>query len=174
MPRYRKVSTQIWNDKKFNSLSDDGQFVFIFLLTHPSMTSIGGMRHTIEGLASEKDWTFERLSKAFFEAEKIGIIRYDKKANCITLPNFIKHNKPENPNVVKSWGVASELVPECNIKDKQIQILMQYVVDRYEKKEYNKTYILALKKAFGRLSKELLKDFRIQEQEQEQEQEQYN
>ncbi len=73
--RYRKVSTQIWNDEKFRGMSDDGQMVFLFLLTHPHMTSLGAMRATIPGLAAEKGWTTERLSEGFREGCSRGIGR---------------------------------------------------------------------------------------------------
>ncbi len=44
MGRYRKVETRIWNDATFRSLSDDGKLLFLFVLTHPSQTSLGAMR----------------------------------------------------------------------------------------------------------------------------------
>jgi len=117
--RYRKVSIHIWNDRKFRDLSDDGKLIFLFILTHPSMTSLGAMRSTPEGLAAEIHWTFERLSKAFREGlseSGKGLLKYDEKATCIFLPNFLKHNPPENPNVVKSWGKVLDLIPESPLK----------------------------------------------------------
>ena len=52
MSRYRKVDTRIWNDAKFNSLSEKRKLVFFFLLTHPNLKMIGGMRATVPGLAA--------------------------------------------------------------------------------------------------------------------------
>jgi len=121
MARYRKISTRIWNDEKFINLSDDGKFLFLFLLTHPHMTSLGAMRATPEGLASELKWSSERLSKAFREAITKGMVKSNNGACCIFLPNFLKHNQPESPNVIKSWRNALDDIPECSLKDEAIQ-----------------------------------------------------
>lgn len=116
MARYRKVDSRIWNDEKFVALSDDGQLLFLFLLTHPHQTALGAMRGSLPGLASEKGWLTERLSEAFAEALSKGMVRRDEKASCIWLPNFLKYNRPENPNVVKAWGSSADLIPECSLK----------------------------------------------------------
>ena len=73
MARYRKVDCRVWNDEKFRVLSDDAKLVWLFLLTHPYMTPIGGMRATIPGLASELGWTERRFRKAFQEAFRKGM-----------------------------------------------------------------------------------------------------
>jgi len=116
MARYRKISTVIWNDEKFRNLSDNGKLVFLFLLTHPHMTALGAMRATLAGLAAELGWTMERLSKAFQEASEKGIAKVDPAACGVFLPNFVKHNPPESPNVIKAWASSYENIPECNLK----------------------------------------------------------
>lgn len=117
MARYRKIETRIWNDHKFNNLSDDGKLVFFFLLTHPHQTAIGAMRATIPGLASELGWKIERFQKALAEGYLKSMLRYDEKASFIWLPNFLKYNQPESPNVVKSWEHALDYLPECSLKN---------------------------------------------------------
>lgn len=42
--------------------------------------------------------------------------RADFKARLVWLPNAIKHNRPESPNVVRSWGAEFDLLPECDLK----------------------------------------------------------
>jgi hypothetical protein len=113
MSHYRKIDVRIWNDEKFMSLSNDGKLAFLFVLTHPNMTSLGAMRGTIEGLSSE----IEVLPEAFAEAFTKGMIEDDKKSKIIHVPNFIKYNKPESANVVKAWGKAFDMLPEGNIKN---------------------------------------------------------
>jgi hypothetical protein len=44
----------------------------------------------------------------------------DENASFVGVPNFLKYNGPESPNVVKSWGVALDLIPECPSKNKLI------------------------------------------------------
>src|SRR6266550_4963546 len=113
MARFRKVSPAIHNDEKFTALSDDAQLTFFYLLTHPHQTSLGAMRASIPGLAAEKRWPLSRFARAFQEIQSKGMVRHDPAASFIWLPNFLKYNGPESPNVVKSWGQALDLLPEC-------------------------------------------------------------
>lgn len=127
MARYRKIDTRIWNDERFGRLSDDAKLVFLFLLTHPHMTSLGAMRATAPGLAAELNWLVERFQKAFGELVKTQansegqsddhtLVEFDDRACFIGLPNFLKYNGPESPNVVTSWAKSIDLLPECSLK----------------------------------------------------------
>lgn len=153
--RYRKVSSCLWNDAKFLSLPDDSKLVWLFLLTHPHMTSIGAMRASVSGLASELRWTLKRFRNAFDMVLETRMAEYDDTCFCLVLPNFPKHNPPANPNVVVSWNTQMELVPECELKYLLGQRLKLFLKGFSEK----------FQEAFETLSK----PFRKQEHEQEQE-----
>lgn len=161
MSRYRKVDPRIWNDAKFRELSDSAKLVFFMLLTHPSMTSIGAMRATVAGLAEELGWELEAFLEAFREPLVKGMVEQDKKACLIALPNFVKYNPPESPNVVKAWASALDLLPECDLK---IRVIARSVAFA---KGMNEAFAKALPEAFA-------KPMPYQKQEQEQEQEQEN
>lgn len=153
---YRKVSTAIWNDEKFRTLSDDAQLVFFFLLTHPHQTSLGAMRASIPGLAAEKGWALPRFKRSFAEIQSQGMVRHDAGASFVWLPNFLKHNGPENPNVVKSWSRSLGMLPECRMKHELITHVKEFIETLPE------GFVKALPEPF-------LKGLAIQEQEQEQE-----
>ena len=153
------MSVCIWNDAKFTSMSDDSQLLFLFILTHPQMTSIGAMRITLSGLAEEKGWSKERLSKAFLEVSGKGLLEYDSERFCLILPKFIKHNPPESPNVITGWSKTLDLIPECGLRIKQIQNVRSYIYSMGE----------SFVKAFERLPEVFRKSMPNQEQEQEQE-----
>jgi len=121
MSRYRKVDTRMWNDEKFCSLTDAAQLAFIFVMTHPSMTALGAMRATIPGLAAEKGWTTEAFAQAFGEALSKGMVEHEESARCVALPNFLKYNPPESPNVVKAWAASLDLIPEGRLKSLTVQ-----------------------------------------------------
>jgi uncharacterized phage protein (TIGR02220 family) len=116
----------MWNDSKFMALSDDGKLAFIFALTHPNMTGVGAMRATIEGLAAELGWDPERLRKAFAEGFAKGMLKASWKACFLWFPKFLKYNKPESPNVVRSWGGQLDLIPECQEKNELLQQLKAF------------------------------------------------
>lgn len=116
MAHYRKIDVRIWNDKKFMSLSDDGKFVFLMILTHPNLTPLGAMRGSVDGLAHEIGWTTKRYGIGFAELLRQGMVVADEKACFVALPNFIKYNPPDNANVVKSWKKWVEFLPECPLQ----------------------------------------------------------
>ena len=79
------------------------------------------MRATIPGLAAEIGWTQKAFAKAFGEALAKALVRHDGRASLVWLPNFLKYNAPQSPNVVKSWDKALDLLPECDLKCQLIQ-----------------------------------------------------
>lgn len=156
MSKYRKIDTRIWNDGKFSKLSERGKLVFLFVLTHPHMTSLGAMRHTVPGMAAEFDIDPKAFGEAFGEGVSKGIVEVDPQASFVGVPNFLKYNKPESPNVVKAWEGAFDLIPECELKRQLVHRLRTYV----------QGYGEAFAKAFGEA---LSKAMPNQEQEPEQE-----
>lgn len=165
MARYRKVDPRIWNDEKFVALSDRAKLVFLLLLTHPHMTALGAMRATIPGMAAELNWTTEDFREAFAEVFRKALVEHDEKASYVCLPNFLKYNSPESPNVIKSWVSAVDLIPECKLK----RLLLFRVKDFTE--GLTKGFTEAFTKAFAEVFRKAMPN---QEQEQEQEQEPKN
>ena len=121
--KFRKVDPQIWNDAKFNSMTPCGKLSLLFLLTHPNMTSIGAMRATKIGLASELGIDPKEFDEPFAK----GIAKACQEENVIWLPNFIKYNPPENPNVVTSWVKSLECLPEGDTKKTIISKIINYL-----------------------------------------------
>lgn len=121
MAHYRKIDARIWNDAKFRDMSDRAKLVFFMLLTHPHMTSIGAMRASINGLASEMGWPAKAFGEAFGEALEKGMVKHDERACFIWLPRFLKYNGPESPNVLRAWAKSIDVLPECQLKNDAIQ-----------------------------------------------------
>jgi hypothetical protein len=120
MSRYRKIEVRTWSDEKFRSLSvipASGQGLWFFLLTGPHTTAIPGLfRAGRAAMAEELSWDQEAFDEAFREVSDQGMAKADFKAKLVWLPNAIRHNKPESPNVVRSWRVELDLLPECELK----------------------------------------------------------
>jgi hypothetical protein len=121
MSHYRKIDVRIWNDAKFQSLSDNGKLAFFLLLTHPNMTALGAMRGTPAGLGADLSCSPEAFREAFQEVLAKGMAEYDESARLIALPNFVKYNPPINPNVLKAWAHQVEYLPECDLKTVVLQ-----------------------------------------------------
>jgi len=43
------------------------------------------------------------------------------------VPNFLKYNRPESPNVVRAWPHAFDLLPECELKVQLFERLQGFV-----------------------------------------------
>lgn len=126
MAHYRKIDVRIWNDAKFISLSNHAKLIFLFLITHPQMTALGAMRATPQGLAAELQLLPEAFSEAFAEVLAQGLARHDRDACCMWLPNFLKYQSAESPNVLRNWAKQVEYIPECDLKTCAIAGLRAY------------------------------------------------
>lgn len=121
MGRYRKIDPRVWNDARFCRFSDSAKLLWLFILTHPHMTGLGAFRASAPGLAAELGWSAEAFAEAFGEPLREGMLRYDPAASFLWVPNFLKYNTPESPNVVKSWGAQLEYLPECDLRNELAQ-----------------------------------------------------
>jgi hypothetical protein len=120
MARYRKIDTRMWGDSRFRELSSpkpSGKYLWIFLLTGPQTSNIPGLFHAGEmALSEELEWSVEAFREAFGEVFRKGLAEADWKARVVWVPNAVKYNQPESPNVVKSWRHAWDEIPECALK----------------------------------------------------------
>lgn len=186
MALYSKIYRKIWLDSKFRALSDDGKMLFLFLLTCPDSGTIPGLlRMGKAGLAESLEWAPARLAKAlpevfpealpkafgkafpegFREAFPKALAVADWEARLIYLPNALKYNLPQSPNVVLSWGDQWDALPECDLKNDAYVAYFEALKALGE--AFAKAFQKALPKPSGKPSPKPLAN---QEQEQDQEQ----
>jgi hypothetical protein len=162
MSRWRKLYPKMWSDEKVSRLSrppPNGQSLWVHLLAGEQTGPIPGLFKIGEAAFAESlGWALEGFREAFREVFRAGLAKADWKARLVWVPNGIKYNPPQSPNVVTSWADSWEELPHCSLK--------------IEAWSHLKAFIEALseghREAFG---KALAKPMPIQEQEQEQEQE---
>lgn len=125
MSRFRKVESRTWSDEKFRKLSPIppcGRGLWLFLMTGPHTGPIPGLfRAGRAGMAEELNWPIEAFDEAFREVFEQGMAKADFDARLVWLPRAIKYNKPESPNVVRSWRTELDLLPECDMKREAIK-----------------------------------------------------
>jgi hypothetical protein len=126
--RYRKVSTRIWADDRFLQLSKSqpsAQTLFLYLITGPHSTSLPGLFVAGEAMLAEAlGWDLKGFREAFAELSRVGsgdgheypLAVADWTARLVFLPRAIRHNPPENPNIVKGWKATWTELPECDLK----------------------------------------------------------
>jgi hypothetical protein len=126
--RYRKVSTRIWADDRFLRLSKSqpsAQTLFLYLITGPHSTSLPGLFVAGEAMLAEAlGWDLKGFREAFAELSRVGsgdgheypLAVADWTTRLVFLPRAIRHNPPENPNIVKGWKATWTELPECDLK----------------------------------------------------------
>lgn len=171
MARYRKIDVRIWGDERFRRLSDPppcGQFLWFFLLTNPETTNVPGLyREGRAAMAETLNWPIDGFSAAFRELSDQGLVKADWQARVVWVPNVIKYNRPENPNVVTSWRVTWDEIPECPLKAEAYDSLATFLAGIGQ--PFLKAFEEACRNPLGKPSPKASAN---QEQEQEQNQEQ--
>lgn len=146
MSYFRKIDVRIWNDSKFRVLSHHGKLVFVMLLTHPGMTSLGAMRATPEGLGAELKMEPKAFREAFAEVLREGLAEHDEEASCVLVPNFVRYQAAESPNVIKAWAKQLEWIPEGPLKTRAIAGVQALV------EGYGEAFRKAFRESFGKTS----------------------
>ena len=151
MGRYRKIDPRIWCDSKFASLDIHGQRLFLYILTCPQMTAVGAFRGSALNMALELGYVkgfnealAQGLPKAFTDAfsELLskGLVKTDEDGLLMFVPNFLKYNEPESPNVVKSWKSVIDYLPECPLLVEVVEKAIEAGKTKFlEKKQDSKT-----------------------------------
>lgn len=171
--RYRSIDVRIWGDEKFRALSPlqpSAQGLFLYLLTNPNTTSIPGLfRAGPAAMAEELGWPIEGFKGAFDELIQQGLAKADLVSRVIYIPNAIKYNKPQSPNVVKGWASHWDEIPECGLKTLACQQLKAFVQGMGD--AFTQAFVESFGESFDKATdKPLLKAMPNQEQEQDQEQ----
>lgn len=174
--RYRKVSTRMWGDEKFRQLSrpqPNGQSLWQYLITGPHTTAVPGLFSAGEAqLAERLEWplpAFRRIWKEIHAAE-MGVA--DWKSCVVWLPNAIRHNAPESPNVVIGWKDALDELPACPLRDRALADMDTFLASVGETEAYRKAFRKVLPHGFAKaLQKDLPRGSEKPSANQEQEQE---
>lgn len=129
---YRGVKVTTWNDERFITLPDEAKLVWFHVYTNRLSNGLGMFQASIEGLAADMRWDLKRYTKRFKECCSKGLFVYSETYHVVYFPNFIKHNKPANPNVLKSLLSSWDYIPNTKLKALLYKEL-QGLGDGYEK-----------------------------------------
>jgi hypothetical protein len=152
MARYRAIHVKMYADEKFRALSKpkpNAQTLWVFLLTAPHTSSIPGLSTIGEAaLAESLGWELEGFREAFAEVSSKAMAKADWKARVVWIPNAVKYNPPESPNVVRAWAKAWEEIPECDLKTEALSVLKAFMEGMGEgfRKAFEKGFGIAFAK----------------------------
>jgi hypothetical protein len=121
VPRYRRVSTRMHNDERYQALSDpkpNGKSLWHYLLFGPRTVLMPGVLPIVlESAAADLRWPVAGTRRAWEEIAAQGMAQAEWRAPLIWLPNALKHNPPQSVNVVKAWRRSyDDDLPPCDLK----------------------------------------------------------
>ncbi len=151
--RKRLVGTDHHNDEAFLDLSRDARLVYLHLITHPQMTSLGLLRMTVGGLADECDLDRQSCDVALRDLAAIGRIEVGKR--CVALSaDYLE--EPANPSVVMGWGRIIDLLPSTDLVRRRVDRAVSMVRERAEQvgTEKSAAWLDAIPEAMARLADE--------------------
>ncbi len=144
MSRYRKIETKMWGDTKFRSFPQNTQYLWIYLLTNPETTSLPGLYSCGKmAMVESLGWTMKSFLESFEDLSRNDMAKADWDARLIWIPKAIIYNRPQNPNVVKSWSAHWNDLPECPLKVDAYQAL------KIKMESLGESYLKSFLESFG-------------------------
>ena len=100
MAAYRKISVTFWSDSFVQSLTPEGKYFYLYLMTNTRTTQCGIYEITISQMCFETGYNHETINKLLKQLESLGKIKYSFETNEIGIINWPKHNDSTSPKVM--------------------------------------------------------------------------
>src|SRR4029450_13285365 len=75
--------------------------------------------------ADRLGWRRRAVENSWLEIETLGMAEADWSHGVIWMPQGIRHNPPENPNVIRGW--SKQVLPECPLMVEALITLHSYI-----------------------------------------------
>ena len=97
MRDYGKISTSIWNSRKFGKVPDDARLLYLYLHTCPHVNSVGCFVLKDGYATADLGWSVERYLEALDSLSKAFLVGFDRGENLVRVVNFLKFDPFTNP-----------------------------------------------------------------------------
>lgn len=97
MRDYGKVSTSIWNSRKFGKISDDARLLYLYLHTCPHVNSVGCFVLKDGYATADLGWSVDRYLEAMDSLSKAYLVGMDRAENLVRIVNFLRFDPFTNP-----------------------------------------------------------------------------
>ena len=124
---FRLVSSTLWDNRKFLSLSDGARCLWMLLLTGPQVTALPGLQRGSVSTMADTMRRDPRLVAGWLdEIVGAGLAEYDQENRVVRLRNAPKHNPAMSPNHLKAWFGKWLDLPTCSLKHQHVESLREY------------------------------------------------
>jgi hypothetical protein len=114
MRPFSKISHALWQSERYHNLpSDEGRYLYIYLLTSSHQTSAGAYRLPDGYACEDLRWPLGKYRLARDQLVAADFIHFDDETSVVMITRWFKHNPPMNDSHLKSIeGELSRLPSE--------------------------------------------------------------
>ncbi len=124
MRDFNKVSPILWQSTRFQGLpSDDGRFLFLYLLTCPHNNSAGCYWLPDGYACHDLRWDQDRYDAALQSLIEAGIVDHDSENQVVLIERWFRHNPSMNRSHYKGIIGQLEKVPSDRLCTKAFAAL---------------------------------------------------
>lgn len=157
MRDYGKISTSIWNSRKFRGLkSDDAKLLYFYFHTCQNVNSIGTFVIRDGYACADLEWDQIRYRKALDSLSIAHLVSFDDAENTLRIVDYLKHDPFTNP---KHAAGAVKLAISLPDGPEKIAILQELAREKHVKE------IDKINAALAEISDSLSKGYRNPEPE---------
>lgn len=131
----RCLPSSLWEWPQVCEMSAMGKLVYLFLVTGtmsrktPPGIACAGVATIAEAVSAGREQVIEALG----ELEDMGVIVRDQATHVIWLPGWMEAAEPPaNPNVLIHRLRSADQIPECTLRDRWVQELLEHAQRRGE------------------------------------------
>lgn len=132
MAAYRKISITYWSDSFVQSLTPEGKYFYLYLMTNTRTTQCGIYEITLSQICFETGYNQATVEKLLKQFSSTGKIKYSKDTNEVALKNWPKYNDSNSPQVKACMAKELKVV-----KNKEL-IKYLYSIDTTSQEEEEK------------------------------------
>jgi hypothetical protein len=123
---YGKISTTIWNSRKFGALgpNDDARLLYFYLHTCPHVNSLGCFVLPVGYAATDLRWSETRCLQALDSLSAVSLIGWTPSEQVVRIVDFLKFDPFTNPDHAKGAVKLALRLPDCDQKALLIKEVM--------------------------------------------------
>lgn len=108
---YGRIRTSFWEDDRIKPLPMAEKMVAAYLLTSNHTNAIGCFKLPLAYVADDLGVEAKSLEPIFANLRGAHFIRWCERVPWLWIPNYLKHNPPETPNVWRRCVAEMKLLP---------------------------------------------------------------
>lgn len=108
---YGRIKSAFWANDDIKSCLPTTKMVAIYFLTSAHTNAIGCFRLPVAYVSYDTNLTEDELEPVFRELVGVNFMQWCGQSPWVWVPNFLKHNRPENANVWRKCAKELRSVP---------------------------------------------------------------